>query len=276
MADGKLYLPAKWLQEPRRTRQTASQVLAGSLAMLIFSWPILAYFLIQSRLENDQWYNLSGQSTPCGSPTWSIPSGFQGLLTVDVAYGDMAFSLAKFVDIVWDILIGRGGQLLIAWIDYRVFSDALMRIMETTTVPYDLYIEITFSPPSVATLAPIFQVMKRKMFWYHRLLFLWLLLSVLWITSYGTVVSAMTGYAANNYAMIRLLDGSYVNATIFQAAEEAYTDDYSDPSFLITRNTSSVTLYGKVHQITNLSLIVSSYSSRHHIDFGTTYSHRER
>lgn len=245
MADGKIYLPAKWLQEPQRTRHTTSHFLVGGLAMLMFSWPILAYLLNQFRLN--QWYNLSGDWTPCGSSMWSNPSGFQGLLTVDVAYGDMAFSLAKFVDIVWDIVVGRGGQLLIAWIDYRVFSDALMRIMETTTVPYDLYIEITFPPPSVTTLAPIFQVVKSKTSWYYRLLFLWLFLSVFWVTSYGTIVSAMTGYAANNYATIRLFDGSYVNATIFQAAEEAYMTLYYDRNFLVTRNTSSVILDGKVH-----------------------------
>ena len=212
------HLPAKLLREAQNNRRTTNHIYFGVSALLMFGGPISVYLLNQPLRE--RWYELSVFSTPCVSENLIIPSGFQGLLTVDVAYGDMAFSLAKFIDMVWDIVVGRGGQLLIAWIDYRVFSDALMQIMETTPVPYGLFIEMTFSPPSVATLRPIMQVLSSKTSWHHRSLFLWLLLNVLWVTSYAMIVSAMTGYAAKNYAIIRLFDGSYVNATTFQIADE--------------------------------------------------------
>lgn len=64
--------------------------------------------------------------------------GVQALFRLDLVFRKMSFDVAKFIDMLWNIFIGRGGQAVLGWISYRVFTDSLMRIMETTPVPYDL------------------------------------------------------------------------------------------------------------------------------------------
>jgi len=55
--------------------------------------------------------------------------------TINVSVGDnLSFTLAKLIDAIWDLGVGRGGQLLAAVIAYRVVRRSLTLVMETCTV----------------------------------------------------------------------------------------------------------------------------------------------
>jgi hypothetical protein len=53
-----------------------------------------------------------------GTPENSTVSGIEKLFVLDSTYGRFSFSQAKTMDVVWDILVGRGLQLLAAWVGY--------------------------------------------------------------------------------------------------------------------------------------------------------------
>jgi hypothetical protein len=73
------------------------------------------------------------------------PMSFSTVLNIDHPFGVLSFGMAKFIDLVWDIVISRGGQALLGWITYKVYTAALMKIMETHIVSYDLYASLTLS-----------------------------------------------------------------------------------------------------------------------------------
>lgn len=54
--------------------------------------------------------------------------------TVNVAFGNFPFSVAKIIDAAWDIVIGRGGQFFAAMLAYQTLRRSLTVIMETCTV----------------------------------------------------------------------------------------------------------------------------------------------
>jgi hypothetical protein len=63
-------------------------------------------------------------------PMWDLKLYF----TVNIAFGRFPFSGAKVIDAVWDALIGRGGQFVVAAIAYRTLRRSFTLTMETCTV----------------------------------------------------------------------------------------------------------------------------------------------
>jgi len=69
---------------------------------------------------------------PAGyKPFWD-PNLF---FTINVPVGNnLSFTLAKLIDAIWDLGVGRGGQLLAAVVAYRVVRRSLTLVMESCTV----------------------------------------------------------------------------------------------------------------------------------------------
>ena len=56
--------------------------------------------------------------------------------TVTLGVGGLSFSEAKMIDIAFDLVVGRGSQLLFAWGVYHVIRRALYRSMEVKGISY--------------------------------------------------------------------------------------------------------------------------------------------
>jgi len=72
-------------------------------------------------------------------------TSFSTVLNIDSPFGVLSSGMAKFIDLVWDIVISRGGQALLGWITYKVYTAGSMKIMETHIISYDLYASLTLS-----------------------------------------------------------------------------------------------------------------------------------
>lgn len=99
----------------------------------------------------------------CGYRGYSATKQGRTLFLIEIAFGTLPFSLAKFIDVKWDVIVGRGGQALFKWINHRVCTDCLMWIMETNPVFYELYTTLTFSWTSLSSLGPL-----PKFLWNHN------------------------------------------------------------------------------------------------------------
>lgn len=164
-------------------------------------------------------YGLYGQlrSNPFGIKTlgcegWvtenSTVSGFQGLFVIDFTFGSMPFSLAKFIDIVWDLCIGRGAQMIAWFFSYVVFTNALLRSIERHPAPYRTFTLLALEGATLSSMGALLADLSRYRSKRSVLLFSFMGISILYILSMPTILSAMTGYVGSSVAYVSLKDSS--------------------------------------------------------------------
>lgn len=174
---------------------------------------------------------------------WLETGDISNLLNVDVAFGTLSFGTAKFIDLTWDIVISRGGQALLAWITYHVHCAALLLIMESSLISYDLYTSMTLSQANMAALVPLTRAAFQKLGFRRKLLLFWLALSIIWIAFWQTITNAVTGYVSTSTTLVLLRDNSYVQYSElatdsnlayqynFTQTSESYSNDSTYPDF---------------------------------------------
>jgi hypothetical protein len=65
-------------------------------------------------------------------------------LDITLGFGSFEFGIAKGIDIGWDLIVGRGGQIILALLSYRVSSAVLLHSMETRTASFYTYAAVGF------------------------------------------------------------------------------------------------------------------------------------
>jgi hypothetical protein len=134
----------------------------------------------------------------------------------------MTFTQVKVIDIAWDLIIGRGGQLLLAWVNYRVFNEWVLYHMELHLTSYKMYTSMAFETTTLTALGVLAKEFLAfgKLNW--RRFFRWLamlsmLLSALYVLAFPTLMAAMTGYITTFEAYVRDTDGVQVPSGDFDA-----------------------------------------------------------
>jgi hypothetical protein len=120
-----------------------------------------------------------------------------GLFQITLGFGHLPFSTVKIIDVLWDFLVGRGGQLSLGFLAYKTFTKTLIRIMERATVTYDTFWSINIEPTSVQSIYRMFRdVVKTASFRFRSAVVL-MACSSAYLISFPIVVAAMTGYSTN-------------------------------------------------------------------------------
>ena len=144
--------------------------------------------------------------------TWRIMDSSY-FFTPNLSFGALTFTQVKVIDVAWDLIIGRGGQLLLAWVNYRVFNEWLVYHMEMHHTSYKLYAAVAFETTTMATLG----VLGKEFLAYGagtwKRFFRWLailsmLLSTLYVIAFPTLMAAMTGYITTYKPYIEDIDGN--------------------------------------------------------------------
>lgn len=204
-------LPATSFSTTPRLRRIWKHIWVAVLAVIILV--VLSTSLALSPMQYQCGYDYG----------WESPSQASPLFLIDIAFGTLSFSLAKFVDVAWDVVIGRGGQALLGWISYGVCTDCLMWIMESSPVSYDLYTTLTFSWTSFASLRLLPEFVWTRNRFSHKLVMVLLAMDIIWVAIFPSVMGATTGYIANSDLNVRLRDGKYISSADFFHAERVYT-----------------------------------------------------
>ena len=154
-------------------------------------------------------------STLCTASYFSMSStNFSSLFDVDTPFGTLSFGMAKIIDLGWDIGISRCGQAMLGWITYRVNTSALLRIMETQPVSYELFSTLSLSWSSVASLGPVMKALFTKLGFRKKLILMWIVLNIFWVAFWPTITNAMTGYIAKYNTLVKLQgEDGYTNFT---------------------------------------------------------------
>ncbi|KAH8647826.1 hypothetical protein BX600DRAFT_443170 [Xylariales sp. PMI_506] len=136
-----------------------------------------------------------------------------------------SFAHAKLVDVVWDLLVGRGLQVALTVLAFAVFSNVLLRVMEREEIPFRTYASVSFQPGGFSSIWAIIGALgppkpdpqqddaddtarsrsvrlpPRAL---HRSCHAWLLLLLMvvltiYIAVLPTLLSAATGYVPSYY-----------------------------------------------------------------------------
>lgn len=147
---------------------------------------------------------------PGTASIWNPAYFFTISITMQGAESDWSYTHVKIIDIIWDVAMGRGGQLTLIYISYRVFSRALAYMMETQAVPYPAYSAVSFE---TASMRSIWEYLRHAgwtknehttVTWRSSRIFIAMTLASLYVVSMPTLFSAMTGYAALSAPSIEL------------------------------------------------------------------------
>jgi hypothetical protein len=208
-----------------------------------------------------------------GTPQNSTVSGWEALFVLDATFGKLPFSQVKTVDVAWDLLVGRGVQLLAWWASYKVFSNALLRVIERHPSSYQTFAHICLEGPCMASMWALIKDLgriKSKRTWF---LYFYMILSIIYTLCIPLFLSAMTGYINNTVAWVDIdstenlipaanFKYSYLvynvgNTTFDQTCEagdeiKQFKEDWNRRSYSCEFS-SGQALFSRVHELINIS-----------------------
>lgn len=164
------------------------------------------YTSTASRNPNDLFFcNADGKVEMANSryrPLWDPRLYF----TINIAFGQFAFSTAKIIDAAWDAIVGRGGQMVVAVVAYRTIRRSLTLAMESYAVSIPaviaLYCQQVQLFPVAQLIYNIFRPQdsdrtpKRRPNHLGRIRIGMQIIACSYVLLFSTMVSVMTGYSA--------------------------------------------------------------------------------
>lgn len=136
---------------------------------------------------------------------------FRFLLSITAGFGNFSFAVAKGIDISWDLVVGRGGQLILAWIAYRIFSRAIVHAMEDGGVSCETYSAVAFHTGTLEctwTLLKDFLLGRYTKTWFRFFAYGSMIVTSVYVGLFPTVLSAMTSYGP-----ISIAEAAYGNVS---------------------------------------------------------------
>ena len=206
-------LPPKSLSQAPISKRICKHIATATAALITVGIPIGISILCSNDVVQGDTYCTSTGVYASEDATFYSGS-ISSIFNINIVYGSLSFGTAKFIDLAWDITFSRCGQALLGWITYHVNAAALLRIMETQPVSYNLFSSLSLSWSSIATLGPVTKAFFTELGWRKKFLLLWILLNILWVAFWPTITNAMTGYIAKNDTLVKIVNGTgYANFT---------------------------------------------------------------
>jgi hypothetical protein len=145
------------------------------------------------------------------------------LFSVNIAFGHYTFPAAKFIDVVWDVVVGRGGQVLMAYVSAKVFTRSLLHSMEERAVSYSLFSSIAFQPISMEGIITLCRERFGKGL-HGKLRFVGITIAAFYIVCFPTLMSATTGYSTGWIPYVSTFNGTMVRLSEFDAVQYTIAD----------------------------------------------------
>jgi hypothetical protein len=202
---------------PTRKAALREQVIAFLLVVVfgVVPFVLLGYFTPGTYYENgshpftgvfeDQ---IQGCGDSFGTPENSTITGIENLFVLGRTFGRLTFSQVKTIDVVWDVVVARGVQLVAWYIGYVVFSDSLLRAIERHPASFRIFQRIALEGPSLLSLWTLIKELWGAKSKRTKALFFYVWLATLYIISIPMFLSAMTGYDSTSIAWVNLDESS--------------------------------------------------------------------
>lgn len=116
----------------------------------------------------------------------------------------MTFAQAKAIDLVWNTILGRTLQTLIAIFAYNVTMKALMRIAECNPISYEIYAALALSTTKLSTILPLTKSIFSTLQWRAKCAMIWLLVTTIYLAIFPTLIDATSGYQASQLTKVKI------------------------------------------------------------------------
>ncbi|KAL8686548.1 MAG: hypothetical protein Q9218_007026, partial [Villophora microphyllina] len=167
---------------------------------------------IPSMLPQFEWNGLKLDGISCDLIDNKNSSRMQSAFQINLrGAAHLTFAEAKFVDLIFDLVVGQGGRLLLGAISYIVFMDALVRSMEITPVSFKLYTSLVFAPSSLITTWRSTKAIFTTKGWKAKMYLIWCALAMSYVLAFPTLIESATGYVQPSSA------GFNINNTVIRA-----------------------------------------------------------
>lgn len=155
--------------------------------------------------DSSQFFAITiGFTGPRASPFCSAGGTLQQGLSAVSSYQacpGYGFKTVKVIDVAFDLLVGRAGQLILAALAYRLFSRILTSMMQQGQVGYDMFGAVAFQSCSLISVPTLLRhalgstpIPRTRR---SRVIFLCMGLVTVYIVAVPTLVSAMSGYTSH-------------------------------------------------------------------------------
>ncbi|RBR15069.1 hypothetical protein FVER53590_03191 [Fusarium verticillioides] len=134
--------------------------------------------------------------------------GLIGLITL--SWGRLSFGTAKLVDVIWDLVIGRGGQTLMTLVSWRVFVEYLQLSLLTKPAAYSTVWLIRFQKDNSALATWKLATGFAKVGLASKKAMCFMIWTALLILAFPTFASSMTGYTPYNKAYVNSRSGKLI------------------------------------------------------------------
>ena len=130
--------------------------------------------------------------------TWRIMDSTY-FFTPNLSFGNMTFTQVKVIDVAWDLVVGRGGQMGLAWVNWVVFNEWLVYHLERWGTSYKMFASVGLQTTSLTTLGVTAKEFlcfgDRNWARFFRWLAMFcMFISTLYVLAFPTLMAAMTGY----------------------------------------------------------------------------------
>ncbi|KAI0165384.1 hypothetical protein GGR52DRAFT_106320 [Hypoxylon sp. FL1284] len=175
---------------------------------------------------------------------WSSAGFFQ----ITIAFGPLDFTSAKVIDICWDVVVGRGGQAVLAVLSWHIFSSYVTVSMDRSPVTYrTFWVVFLHREPTLSSILHLLRdfVSLRRLSSILAMVFM--IATMIFALAFPTLVSAMSGYSSVTKAFVRvdgerlvpfsdfkilayaIHDGFRANMTADAYVTRPVGDDHADP-----------------------------------------------
>ncbi|KAI8940948.1 hypothetical protein NX059_002201 [Plenodomus lindquistii] len=193
----------------KNLRFTRRQCFALLLLLVVGFLPMIILGFLASDAGHAPYYQVfSDKIMSCGNslgaPQNSTVSGIEKLFVLDTTWGRFSFAAVKTIDVAWDLFVGRGVQICASWAAYKVFSDALLFVIERNPASFRIFQRIALEGPNLHSLWTLTQELFTRNDTRTKLLFIYMFVSISYVLTVPIFLGAMTGYDSTNIAWIDL------------------------------------------------------------------------
>lgn len=125
--------------------------------------------------------------------------GYGGFFEITMGYGGFTFTQAKAIDVGWDVVVGRGGQALLAFISSSVFARYITSTMQVSPITFNTFktIFVARDANTAMGVCGLIRDFTRRKSLPNKVATVFMVVTMVFVLVFPTFVSSMSGYSAN-------------------------------------------------------------------------------
>lgn len=182
----------------------------GCMLLLLGIVPFVVYGKMMRPWDTESfYYNAFAKKTlgcgdSLGTPQNMTVEGIEALFVLDWTFGQLSFARVKTINIAWEMLVGRGIQGVYWAICYRIFTDALLRLIERHPASYETFKSISLEGAGIGSSLMLAKQLFRNRSIRTWFLFFYLLISSIYVLGIPPLLSAVAGYDGTQIAWVSI------------------------------------------------------------------------